>query len=194
MDGHKSALTVLLIRHAESVPPGTSGLDEYTRPLTARGMRDAERLAESIASTRLDAVYTSPYLRARQTIEPLASRTGIEVATIDDLRERMLSPVELPDWQNELKRSWQDFDYAPHGGETSRDAQARVMRVLDDVAGAHAAGIVALASHGNLIALALHAIMPGVDYSFWESLPMPAVFRLRRAGIAWRVESGAQPS
>ena len=42
MAGRKSALTVLLIRHAESVPPGTSGFDEYARPLTPKGMRDAE--------------------------------------------------------------------------------------------------------------------------------------------------------
>ena len=106
----------------------------------------------------------------------------------------MLSPIELPDWQNALRRSWEDFDYAPAGGETSRDAQARVMRVLDDVGGAHAAGTVALASHGNLIALAMHAIVPGVDYAFWASIPMPAVFGLRRAGGVWRVERGAQPS
>jgi hypothetical protein len=67
--------------------------------------------------------------------------------------------------------------------------------VLDGVAGAHTAGTVALASHGNLIALSLHAIMPGVDYAFWASIPTPAVFTLRRAGIAWRVErGGAQPS
>ena len=44
-----------------------------------------------------------------------------------------------------------------------------------------------LASHGNLIALALHALMPGVDYEFWESIPMPAVFTLTRDGSRWRV-------
>ena len=38
------------------------------------------------------------------------------------------------------------------------------MRVLDTIASRHSAGTVILASHGNLIALALHAIMPNVDY------------------------------
>jgi len=48
---------------------------------------------------------------------------------------------------------------------------------------------VILASHGNLIALALHALMPNVDYKFWESIPMPAVFTLIRDGEHWTVSA-----
>ena len=110
-------LTILLVRHAEPVAPGTPGFDEYTRPLTAKGMRDAERFADSLASSQIDATYSSPYLRARQSIEPLAKARGLTIETIDDLRERMLSPVDLPDWRAHLRRSWDDFDYAPAGGE-----------------------------------------------------------------------------
>jgi 2,3-bisphosphoglycerate-dependent phosphoglycerate mutase len=182
-------LTVLLVRHAEPVKPGTVGFDEFTRPLTENGLRDARRLCEMHASVRIDAAYSSPYLRARRTIEPLARRRKIEIATIDDLRERVLSLGELPDWQSHLKRSWADFDYALPGGESGRVAQARVMRVLDTIAMRHADGVVIVASHGNLIALALHAIMPeAVDYAFWEAIPMPAVFTLAREGRSWKCE------
>jgi 2,3-bisphosphoglycerate-dependent phosphoglycerate mutase len=179
-------LTVLLIRHAESMPPGTAGFDEYTRPLTARGVRDAHQLADLHASTRIDAAYSSPYLRARQTIEPIALAHGLTIETVDDLRERMLSAVELPDWRTHLERSWKDFDYAPAGGESSREAQRRVLRVLDSIASRHQGGAVILASHGNLIALALHAFIPNVDYAFWESIPTPAVFSLVRDGQRWQ--------
>ena len=182
-------LTVLLVRHAESVAPGTAGFDEYTRPLTARGIRDADRLCDSLALSRIDAMYSSPYLRARQTVEPIAKARGIAIETIEDLRERMLSPVEVPDWLAHLKRSWSDFDYALPGGESSREAQARVVRVLEEIRGRHRdGGIVILASHGNLIALALNAFMPNVDYAYWESIPMPAVFTLMHDGECWRVE------
>jgi 2,3-bisphosphoglycerate-dependent phosphoglycerate mutase len=187
-----AALTVLLIRHAESVAPGTSGFDEYTRPLTAQGIRDAERLSDSLASTRIDAAYSSPYLRARQTIEPIATARGLTIETINDLRERVLKPGDLPDWRMHLQRSWNDFDYALPGGESSREAQARVMRVLDDVRSRHSRGeVVMLASHGNLIALALHAFVPTVDYAFWESIPMPAVFRLVNESERWHVLAAA---
>ena len=36
-----------------------------------------------------------------------------------------------------------------------------------------------MASHGNLIALALHAIAPEqVDFEFWAAMPTPAVYVL----------------
>jgi 2,3-bisphosphoglycerate-dependent phosphoglycerate mutase len=184
--GRNRSLTALLIRHAESLAPGTSGLDEYTRPLTARGKCDADRLREIHRSTRIDAAYSSPYLRARQTIEPIAQARGLKIQIIDDLRERLLSPAELPEWRAHLKRSWEDFDYAPHGGESSRVARSRVVQVLETIAARHKAGSVIIASHGNLIALALHAFIPNVDYAFWESIPMPAVFTLIRDGNRWR--------
>src|SRR5580700_7584008 len=95
-------LSVLLIRHAESVAPGISGFDEYTRPLTAKGMRDAQQLRDALASMRIDAAYSSPYLRARQTIEPIARARGLTIVTVEDLRERMLSRHELPDWRSHL--------------------------------------------------------------------------------------------
>jgi 2,3-bisphosphoglycerate-dependent phosphoglycerate mutase len=141
------------------------------------------------ASARIDAAYSSPYIRARQTIEPIARARDLAIETVDDLRERLLSPAELPDWRAHLKRAWEDFDYAPPGGETGRDAQARIVRVLDTVAARHSTGTVIVASHGNLIALALHAFMPNVDYAFWESIPMPAVFTLIRDGRRWRVNT-----
>jgi 2,3-bisphosphoglycerate-dependent phosphoglycerate mutase len=187
MADENSRLTILLVRHAEPVKPGTAGFDEFTRPLTEKGLLDAHRLCEMNASVRIDAVYSSPYVRARQTIEPIARARDIAINAIDDLRERVLSLSELPDWRAHLRRSWEDFDYALPDGESGRVAQARVMRALDTLATRHAGGTVIAASHGNLIALALHAIVPDVvDYAFWESIPMPAMFTLIRDGKSWR--------
>ena len=180
-------LTILLVRHAEPVAPGTSGFDEYTRPLTAKGIRDAERFRDSLAATHIDALYSSPYLRARQTIDPIAKARGLTIETIEDLRERRLSPVDLPDWGAQLRRSWDDFDYAPAGGESSRQAQARIVRVLDEIREHRSSGTVMLASHGNLIALAMSAFMAGVDHAFWESIPTLAVFTLIHDGERWTI-------
>ena len=80
----------------------------------------------------------------------------------------------------------------PEAERSSGVAQARIVRVLDTIASRHTAGTVILASHGNLIALALNAFMPNVDYAFWESIPMPAVFTLIRDGSRWRSISDDQ--
>jgi 2,3-bisphosphoglycerate-dependent phosphoglycerate mutase len=181
--------TALLIRHAEPVLPAP-GLSEYERPLTARGRADAESFAETFAALAIDAIYASPYARAHQTVVPLARPRGLTVGAIADLRERLLSPDLLSDWRDHVARSWQDDDYAPPGGETGRAARARILAVLDDVRARHPGGTVALGSHGNLIALALGGITAGVDFAFWDAMPMPAIYRLEHAGAAWRAVSG----
>src|SRR5260221_13792258 len=104
MPNPNAPLTVLLIRHAESMPPGISGFDEYTRPLTAKGFREAQQLCDALSSTTIDAAYSSPYLRARQTIEPIAQARRLRIETVDDLRERLLSRSDLPNWRAHLKR------------------------------------------------------------------------------------------
>ena len=43
---------------------------------------------------------------------------------------------------------------------------------------------VIVASHGNLIALALHAYAPDVvEFDFWAAMPMPAVYQLADDGV-----------
>jgi 2,3-bisphosphoglycerate-dependent phosphoglycerate mutase len=181
-------LTTLLIRHAEPVLPAP-GVTEYERPLTERGRSDAEAFADTLADLSIDAIYASPYARAIQTVEPLARRRGLTVSVIEDLRERLLSPDLLPDWRDHLERSWLDIDYAPPGGETGRVARVRVQAVLDDIRARHSRGTVALGSHGNLLALALSGITTGVDFAFWNAMPMPALYRLEHDGTAWRYVS-----
>jgi phosphohistidine phosphatase len=63
-------MKLLLIRHAEAAP----GQPDALRPLTAAGRQAARALGERLE--RLDAVVTSPLLRARETGAELARVTG----------------------------------------------------------------------------------------------------------------------
>jgi len=185
-------MTVLLVRHATPVRPGTPEYGDDDRPLTPQGLEDAKKLAAIHASTSIDAIYSSPYFRAFQTVEPVAIRLGLKIEVINDLRERLLMPAALPDheWRPHLERSWRDFGYAPIGGETGRIAQDRVVRVLEHLRSRHPAGIVMVGSHGNLIALALNAIDSRLGMDFWAAMPMPAVYRLESSGAGWHIMSG----
>src|SRR6478735_11376384 len=74
------ATLILLVRHGQtpttgSVLPGRApGLH-----LSDRGREQAERVAERLAGLRVDALYSSPMERARETAEPTAVRTGLAV-------------------------------------------------------------------------------------------------------------------
>ena len=172
-------MTILLVRHAEPVAPGDPRYDENDRPLSPLGRQQAERLADDLSVESVSAVYSSPYPRAVQTVEPLARRLSLDITIVHALRERLLSPDPLPDWRDQLRQAWQDFAFRLPGGESSAQAQRRLRRVLAELARRHADETVVVASHGNLIALGLHAVAPQiVDFAFWEQIPMPAVYRL----------------
>jgi 2,3-bisphosphoglycerate-dependent phosphoglycerate mutase len=155
--------------------PGSQWND---RPLSDKGIRAAEELAVTLAAERPIAIYSSPYRRAIQTVEPLADRVGIAIQIVEDLRERLLGSHLSDGWQHHMSRAWENFDYALEGGESSREAQRRVLSVLDDLRSRHRAGTIVAASHGNLIALALNAIVPTVNHNFWRSMRLPDVYRL----------------
>jgi 2,3-bisphosphoglycerate-dependent phosphoglycerate mutase len=184
-------LDVLLIRHAESVPVGTPGYADDDRPLTDAGRAAAEELAYELGEWQLTAIYSSPYARAIETIEPLARLRHLEIHRLDDLRERRLSLTGDDEWMETLTRSWADPDFALPGAESGRDAQRRGIGTLDLLRGRHAAGgRVAASSHGNLIALILHTLEPAVDFEFHLAMPNPAVYRLTHDGLRWRVMGG----
>ena len=155
-------------------------MHDNDRPLASEGLADAKKLSEQYANLRIDAIYSSPYRRAIQTVKPLATRHGISIELTQDLRERHLMAPGAPDheWRPQLERSWRDFDYAPPGGETGHTAQQRVLRVLEGVRSQHPSGTLVLASHGNLIALALNWIDWRLGFEFWAAMPLPAVYSL----------------
>ena len=157
-------------------PTGRS--EENDRPLTAAGMAAARTLAASLADEPIAAVYSSPYPRALQTAKPIAELHRLRVVIADDLRERLLSPHPLADWYVEVRRTWDDFDYAPPEGESSRTAERRAVGALSELAERHPHETIAAVSHGNLIALALHAHDPTVGFELWDAMPMPELYEI----------------
>jgi 2,3-bisphosphoglycerate-dependent phosphoglycerate mutase len=163
---------LILIRHCESSGQAPDA------PLTEAGMRAAHVLAERLAALGPDAVYTSPYLRARSTVEPFAERAGLPIIEDARLRERVLAATPLDDWLEHIRRSYDDADHrAGEGGETLREITARGCGALADVAAAgHRLPIVA--SHGNLISAMLRAADPAFGFEDWRALRNPDLFEL----------------
>jgi len=66
--------TVFLVRHAEKVADGSTDPE-----LTDEGRARAERLVAMLAEVHLDAVYSTPFKRTRDTASPVAAAKGLEV-------------------------------------------------------------------------------------------------------------------
>jgi phosphohistidine phosphatase SixA len=65
---------LFVVRHAEAAP----GEPDELRPLTAAGRATARALAGRLASEHVDAVLSSPLLRARETAEAIGRAAGLE--------------------------------------------------------------------------------------------------------------------
>ncbi|MEZ5594987.1 MAG: histidine phosphatase family protein [Pseudomonadales bacterium] len=176
--------TLILIRHAESQP--SADVAEPDWPLSDKGVVQASDLADQLEDFGIEHIYSSPFPRAIATVHPLATRLGFEPVRLPDLRERKLSDRQLPDWQEHVRRSWQDFDYRAPGGETNRECQARIATCLGRLAGQHPGQTIAACSHGNLIAVFLHTIDPAFGHEQWAEMQNPAVFRLAYSSAGWR--------
>jgi len=69
--------TVHLVRHAHALDRHAWEAPDAERPLSAKGARQADALAERLAGRDLARLVTSPARRCRQTMEPLAARLGL---------------------------------------------------------------------------------------------------------------------
>jgi 2,3-bisphosphoglycerate-dependent phosphoglycerate mutase len=182
-------LKVLLVRHATPVFPGSSGLDDHQRPLTSDGIRDAQALARGLEQLSIDAVFSSPYARAIQTVQLLAQSRSLEVQTINDFREHALAGELLANWRESLETAWKNFDHRFPGGETTRETQTRGFNALENIRLEHPKGTVVIGGHGTIFSLMLHAIEPRVDCEFHLAMPMPAVYTITH-DHGWQVISG----
>ena len=73
---YASRVRLFVVRHAEAAP----GEPDDLRPLTDAGLAAAYALGEALAAENLDAVVSSPLLRARETAEAIARAAGLEAA------------------------------------------------------------------------------------------------------------------
>ena len=71
--------TIYLARHAKS-SWDSSAVRDYDRPLSERGLRDAQKMAEKLVelSWRPEKIIASPALRAKQTCEAYCLSFGIQ--------------------------------------------------------------------------------------------------------------------
>lgn len=187
--------TLYLLRHAESQPD--PNIPEPDWPLSGRGRQQAQELIPLLASLGINAVWASPFARAIDTVRPFAGINGLEVSLHPDFRERKLPWVPAKDFRALIRRTWQDYSFAPPGGESSVACQARVRRAVEEVSRRDALKTLLAASHGNAIALYINSIDSEFGYDDWAAMRSPDMFRvLIRGGKhfwdkGWRFQTGA---
>lgn len=127
--GVAGATEVLLVRHGDCYEDMDERLDDP--PLSPAGREQARRLGERLRRLGVDAVYSSPLRRARET----AAEIGQDVAV-----DRRLVEVEVDSSSGQVEVR-----------EEPGAAAARMRAVVEEIAARHAGGRVVAVCHGVLI-------------------------------------------
>ena len=148
-------MEVLLIRHA--IPIRRELESGIANPeLAAEGLKQADLMAQYLASEKLHAIYASPMQRAQQTAQPLAAVQGLAITTVDGVAEydknsNQYVPVEElkakndPRWQEMLRGEWTSTD------ETEEEFINRTVSSIEEIITNHASQRVAIVCHGGVI-------------------------------------------
>jgi 8-oxo-dGTP diphosphatase len=142
-------LTLELVPHCTSVARDGWVGSHDVRPLAEAGIRQAEALVAAIGAD-VDGIYSSPTVRCRQTVGPLAAAVGLPVHDLADLYEAG------------------DFDEPAAGVDQIPDlmvralggawAAGRMLRAVALMMDAHPGGRAVAASHGDVVPVLLAAL------------------------------------
>lgn len=168
---------VVLVRHGETLW-NRRGVYQGWRdaPLSPLGYEQAHRLAEALARVPLDAAYTSPLGRARETAAALLDGRGVDAVEEPALRELRygtwegLEPAVRRAGWGDLEARWaaDPWSVAPPGGESLTALSVRVLPAWEAIVARHAGGTVLVSAHGHVNrVILLHALgLPPT--AFWD--------------------------
>ena len=147
---------IFFVRHGEVHNPGGIFYGRLPRfRLSERGERQAAAAAETLAGQSLAAIYTSPLLRARQTVAIIArEHPGVPIGRaqgILEIRSRLQGTPTV-----ELDATGWNFYEPPQfdDDETIAEIAARIERFCRLIARRHPGRAVAAVTHGDVVAIA----------------------------------------
>jgi len=184
--------TILLVRHGQTpttgklLPGRASGLH-----LADEGVRQAERAGERIAELKsVDAIYTSPLERARETAAPIGKAVGIRPKVDRGLLEcdfgewtgaELNKLMKLPEWRT-VQKAPSTFRFPD--GESFTEMQVRMVTTLDRLRSRHPGGTLVCVSHADTIKAAMaHAL--GTHLDLFQRI---VISTCSISGIAWSTD------
>src|SRR5581483_1439624 len=186
------------IRHGETESNAKSRLcGRSDVPLSETGREQARKLAERLGRLSIQALYTSPLGRARETAEIIAQVTMREPIVVESLAELDYGAwegktfAEIMEKDPETLRAWErnPADVAPPEGETGLQALNRVVPFLHHLASHHDRGNVVVVCHKTICRLVVcHVLgLPISEYRRRLTMDNAAINIIQPWEDGWRL-------
>lgn len=149
-----------IIRHCQSA--GNAGgrfQGRFDSPVSEMGEKQLELLSLRFRNEHLDAIYSSPLIRAYRTAEAVNKYHGLPIHKDDGLMEIDVGEMEnklLPDIAKEYPQFAANWDQAPDlcvfpGGETMEQVYRRAQDTIRRIIAENQGKVVAVTTHGGFI-------------------------------------------
>jgi 2,3-bisphosphoglycerate-dependent phosphoglycerate mutase len=175
---------IYFLRHA--VSPFVFG-NEKARSLSDEGRQAASKVAERLVNEGINIIASSSYIRAIETVQPLADLLNKPIHEFEELRERPIKGLDYELTEDELlvgiEQSFQDIDYCLEGGETTRAAQNRAIPVIEKLLYEYAGQKIVIGTHGNIMTIILKYYDNSYGYAFWQQTTKPDIYKLTFEGL-----------
>ncbi|PDZ07150.1 histidine phosphatase family protein [Bacillus cereus] len=170
---------VYMVRHGES--PKLEG-NERTRGLTEKGSLDAHRVTDILKTEGIDTFISSPYKRAVLTIEKSADFYGKEVVIYENLKECMFSNEDQIISDKEVyplvKKMFANQDFTLTEGESYKDCQRRVVKVLKEILMDFQGQKIIIGTHGLVMTLMMNYFDNQYGFEFLMQTSKPDIYKL----------------
>lgn len=157
---------IYFIRHSIR---DTSIQDDLTAPLTLKGQQLAEELKRIINLEYVDKIYSSPCVRAVQTVEPISESISKPIVIKENLREREINEW-LIDFDEFAKKQWDDKNFKTNCGESLVEVRKRAVTCFEEIVTDSSQKVV-ISSHGTFLACLFHELTSG-QFAYLDFLNM----------------------
>ncbi|MEB6247533.1 phosphoglycerate mutase family protein [Mammaliicoccus sciuri] len=160
---------IYVLRHCKA-----TGQD-FDAALTIDGIKSVQQLVTVLAKLNIDHIYVSEMNRTYESIKPYLTKYQTPLTYDSRLNERILSDLLIDNWLTELKMTFSDFNYRIYNGETSLEAQQRILEVFKSIPVNEHALIV---THGNIMSLLLNHFDKQFGFDEWKALKNPDLYAI----------------
>ncbi len=147
-----------ILRHGDTEYQSEKTEEIYPRdctdkiPLSEKGRKKVLKTAEKIKALGIDKIYSSDFLRTKQTAELVKSK----LRNVEIVFDEMLRDMDLGVWHEEKKKDFYDkfpikkerYDKRPEEGESWREVEERMKKVLVNIE-KEENGTILIVSHGD---------------------------------------------
>jgi alpha-ribazole phosphatase len=156
------ATRIILIRHAESEDNVSNIIQGQSlgSNLTERGIKQAEASAERLKDENVDAIYSSPTVRTKQTAEIINKYHNLEIQTEKNLKDRNFGiligtprkEADMTEEQKEMHKLRKEYaDYDVPEGESFNNVKERTRPIIKKILEKYKNKTIVIVSHGNTI-------------------------------------------